>query len=146
MTTPAKRSGFEFSLIAKAFVLVMMMTIMADAVVRLFAGSTSTLVTQYIQSRMYQGVTDPRVCEVDSDGHELDLINNSPYTPWVSAQFINDGPDSVWITVNGPSSQFEVKLGETATINRIGALERISLINLDCEAGEEATVRVIGEY
>lgn len=129
--------------VIKVFGVVILAAIMADMITRLTTGS---LTAQYMQSRLYQGVTDPRELDVDSDGCSLDLINNEPYTPWVSVQFINDGPDSVWVGVNGPDEKFEIKSGEDATVNRIGALTRISAIYLVCKAGETATVRVIGEY
>lgn len=127
----------------KLFGVVILAAIMADMIMRLTSGSVTT---QYIQTQLYQGVTDPREIDVDSEGYSLDLVNNEPYTPWVSAQFINDGPDSVWIGVDDPDGEFEIKAGESATVNRIGALTRISAIYFNCEAGETATVRVIGEY
>lgn len=108
--------------------------------------SRSSLVTQYIQSQMYQGVTDPREHDCTDELFVLDLINNSPYTPWVSAQFINDGPDSVWVAINYPDNKFKVKVGQSATVNRIGAVERISYIYCVCDTGEEVSVTVIGEY
>lgn len=139
-----KRDDFGIGVadVVKFFTVIVVATIMADVV----AGRTSPLATQYIESQMYQGVTDPRECAVTHELSLLDLINETPFTPWVSAQFINDGPGSVWVGVNNPDSLFEVKAGENATINRLGALERILSVYHVCEAGSTATLRIIGEY
>lgn len=135
--------GVSEASVVKLFGVVILAAIMANMVTELLRGP---LTTRYMQSRLYQGVTDPRELNVDSDGCSLDLLNDEPYTPWVSAQFINDGPDSVWVGINGHDEKFEIKSGEDAAVNRIGALTRISTIYFVCEAGETATVRVIGEY
>ena len=50
------------------------------------------------------------------------------------------------IAVNQPTAVYELRAEETATVYRIGALERISTIFFHCATGEEAVLRVIGEY
>lgn len=127
----------------QAFVFVITAAVVVDAFLSV---TRSSLITQYIQSQMYLGVTDPRECEVDDKGSFLDLINDSPFVPWVSAQFINDGPNSVWVAVNNPDAKFEIKANESATVNRIGAVDRILSIYFICATGKTAIVRVIGEY
>ncbi len=111
-----------------------------------FLRPTDTFLSQYIQAQSYVGVSDPRVVEATDKLTYLDLINEHPYTPWVSVSFLNDGPDSVWIAINQPTAIYELKAEETASVYRIGAQERISAIFFICAAGEEASIRVIGEY
>lgn len=146
MTTPIKRGEFEFSLVAKAFAIFIMMVVIADIVTRLLPSSTGILATQYMQSQMYQGVSDPRDCECDSEGYTFDFINESPYTPWVSVQIINDGAHSVYVGINSTTKLLEVKTNEAATVSRVGAVERISYVYCVCSAGETTDVRLAGEY
>jgi len=129
--------------VAKFFTVILVAAIMANVAMALTGSSQAS---QYIQSQMYQGVTDPREHDVTSEGVKVDLVNGPPYTPWVSAQFINDGPCSVWVTIDCVDESFQLKVNENATINRIGALTRIPCFTLVCEAGGTAVVRIWGEY
>jgi len=129
--------------LVKFFGIVLMAVIMVDVISKAL---TPSLSSQYIQSRMYQGRTDPRVVDVTDELQILSPITNPHYTAWVSAEFINDGPDPVYIAINYADETFEVKRGETAAISRIGALERISNIYFICDTGKTASVRVIGEF
>ncbi len=145
MTTAlTTRDGADItSGVMKLLMMIVVAALMVDVVTRL---TSSSLTTQYIQSQMYQGVTDPRECDVTSEGYILDLVGVGHFAEWVSAEFINDGPDSVWIAINYPDEKFEIKADEGASINRIGALERIKVIYFYCDTGETAKVRIIGEY
>jgi len=70
-----------------------------------------------------------------------------PHKPWLTAYFINDGPDSVKIGINHPElERQEIKLNETLTINQEHAKERIRRLFYKCDAGESASVRVVGQY
>lgn len=145
MTTAlTTRSEADFaSGMMKFFMVVIVAAIMADMVTRF---TSSSLTSQYIASQMYQGVTDPRVHDVTDEGYILDLVGAGHFTAWVSAEFINDGPDSVWVAINNPDEKFEIKSGEGGSVSRIGALERIRIVYLSCDTGGEAAVRIIGEY
>jgi hypothetical protein len=76
----------------------------------------------------------------------IDFIHNHPYTPLMSIFLINDGPDAVEVAINYPNDRFTMQPGETRTIERSGAQERIAIIFFKCAEGETATVRVEGEY
>lgn len=143
--TKRPESGIETSGIFKFLGIVIVVMVIADLVSR-FLRPTDTLLSQYIQAQTYAGVSDPRVVEATDKLYYLDLINEHPYTPWVSVNFVNDGPNSVWIAINQPTATYELKAGETASVYRIGAQERIMSIFFICNTGEEALVRVIGEY
>jgi len=129
--------------VMRVFIVAVMAVVMVDVVTRLTGQS---LEAQYMRSQMYQGVTDPREVEATDEVTTIDLVNGYPYTPWVSANIINDGPDSVWVAVNQPDAAYELKADETASVNRVGAQERISTMFFTCDAGEEASIRVVGEY
>ena len=76
----------------------------------------------------------------------IDFIHDYPYAPWMSAYFINDGPDAVEIAINYPNDRFALNPVETVTVTRAGAQERIAMIFLKCAEGETASVRITGEY
>ena len=148
-TTITKTSGdilgIETSSIFKFFAIIAIAVVLADFASRLIR-PTDPIIAQYIQSQSYIGVSDPRVVEVTDELTFIDLINEHPYTPWVSALFVNDGPDSAWIAINQPTATYELKAGETASVYRIGAQERILSIFFICSSSEEALIRVVGEY
>ncbi|MBA7506481.1 hypothetical protein ES706_05172 [subsurface metagenome] len=103
-------------------------------------------ITQYVQAQAYQGKTSPKTVKADGTLRYLDVRHDYPYTPWISAYFINDGPDPVEIAINYPDEKFTINPGGTMTVNRSGALERIAVIFYICGRGKTASVRIIGEY
>lgn len=108
--------------------------------------TSSSALGRYVQTQSYVGVSDPRDVDATDVLSFIDLVGGHPYVPWVSTNFVNDGPDSVWIAINYPTALYELKNGESASVYRIGAQERIAVIFFVCSNGEEASVRVIGEY
>lgn len=137
--------GIETSDIVKFFSIIIVAALMAEFASR-FLRPPDPLIAQYIQAQSYVGVSDPRVVEATDELTYIDLIGEHPYTPWVSVNFINDGPHSVWVAINYLTASYELKDGETASVYRIGAQERISVIFFICNSGEKASVRVVGEY
>lgn len=107
---------------------------------------TSQQIAQGLQAQAYQGKTDPKEHTATEVLSWIDLIHAYPYTPWISAYFINDGPDAVEIAINYPNDRFVLNPMETVTVTRSGAQERIAIIFFKCAEGETATVRIIGEY
>lgn len=72
-------------------------------------------------------------------------------TPWFSFTLFNDGPDSVWVTVEAPPNAdigtlpltpHEVKAGEPYTVDMHAPL--IRSVYLTADAGASATVRISG--
>ncbi|GAI81825.1 unnamed protein product, partial [marine sediment metagenome] len=76
----------------------------------------------------------------------LDARFDYPYTFWISAYFVNNGPDEVEIAINYPDDKFTIKPNGTVTVNRSGAQERIATIFYVCEKGKTAEVEITGEY
>jgi hypothetical protein len=64
--------------------------------------------------------------------------------PWISATFINDGPNSVYVIVNTEHSfdDHEILDGETFTVDAHRPV--IKDILLWCNTGETAKVRIVG--
>jgi len=97
-------------------------------------------------AQAYQGVADPRVLEATDELQWLDLIHERPYVPWISAFFVNQGPDDVEVGIYYPADRFILHPNATITVNRAFAQERIAVIFYICRQGQRATVEVIGEY
>jgi len=96
----------------------------------------------YYESQRYEGQTDTKTL---SSVFEIQHIVLS--TPWIGAYFINDGPNEVEIRINGSDCPpFVMYPGETVTINRAGARDRIYAIYYKCFRGKTSVVRIIGEY
>ena len=94
----------------------------------------------------FQGELDPRTLDATDKLQFITFIHEFPYVPWISAFFVNDGPDAVKIAINRPYDQFEMEINETRTISRAHAEERIRTIFYGCDPGETASIRVTGEY
>ena len=103
-------------------------------------------VTQQVQAQAYQGRTVTKTLKANSNLRYLDVRYDYPYTLWISAYFINDGPDPVEIAINYPDDRFTIKPNGTVTVNRSGAQERIAVIFYVCERGKTASVQITGEY
>lgn len=103
-------------------------------------------IAQQAQAQAYQGRSVSRRVEANGELKYFDVRYDYPYTFWISAYFINDGPDPVEIAINYPDDKFTIKSGGTVTVNRSGAQERIAVVFYVCERGKTATVRITGEY
>jgi hypothetical protein len=123
-----------------------MMLVFMMVIVASLMGSVVTPLTQQMQAQTYRGQTDVKTINADGTLRWLDVRHNFPYTPWVSAFFINDGPDPVQIAINYPDDRFTIYPDETRTVDRSGAQERISIIFYVCQKGKTASVRIEGEY
>ncbi len=121
--------------------MVMMMMVLLMAVLPV----TQSL-TQSVQAQAYLGRTVSKTKEADGNLRYLDVRFDYPHTLWISAYFINDGPDPVEIAINYPDERFTIKPNETVTVNRSGAQERIAVVFYVCERSKTASVRITGEY
>ena len=123
--------------------LVMVMSMM----MLLMMANVMPAVAQTMEAQAYRGKTVSQEVTAASDLRWLDLIHDVyPYTPWVSAYFINHGPQAVELAINYPNERFVLKPQETATVSRLGAVERIAIIFYICAPGETAALRITGEY
>ncbi|GAJ20527.1 unnamed protein product [marine sediment metagenome] len=105
-----------------------------------------TQLAQYLEAQAYVGLTDDRVLNATPTIQWLNLINDPPYHPWITAYFFNDGPHSVFIAINNPNELTQLANGEDKTVDMTGATRRIELIFFKTNRGERASVRAIGKY
>ncbi len=103
-------------------------------------------VTQQAQAQAYMGRSITKVVKANDKLKYFDVRHDYPYTLWISAYFINDGPDPVEIAINYPDDRFTIKPNGTVTVSRSGAQERIAVIFYICERGRTASVQITGEY
>jgi len=116
---------------------------LAPTLQRIVSATPSALL---YRGQQFLGLEDSRELVATDQLQWLDLLNNSPYTPWITASFFNDGPDSVFIAINLPSGFTELKSGESKSVNFSMADRRIEVIYFVCNAGESASVRAVGKY
>lgn len=100
---------------------------------------------QMLQAQSYYGIIDPRTLNATGVLKWLSLVEDPPYTPWISVSFFNDGPDKVNIGINRPDGS-PIESGESLTVDLSGANRRIETIFYQCDTGETASVRAIGKY
>lgn len=105
-----------------------------------------TKIRKSLEKEEFEGKEDPRTLNATDEIQVLSLVDDFPYTPWISAYFVNDGPDPARISINRPYAQFLLRVNETKTIDHAHADERIGSIFYVCEPGETASVEVVGEY
>jgi len=124
--------------------MIMMMVIMVQLIVPLAEQSQAQ--AQALQAQSFVGNEDPRIINVTNRLSWINLVYDYPFQPWISAYFINDGPSAVEIGINFPDDRFVVNPGETITVTRSGAEERIKIIYFICRPGVAAVLRVTGAY
>ncbi|MBA7574408.1 hypothetical protein ES708_16214 [subsurface metagenome] len=105
-----------------------------------------TKVNKHLEKAEFKGVVDPRTLSATDKLQALAPLYDWPFTPWIGAYFINDGPDTVRLAINEPLNQFDVRLNETITLDYSHADERIRVVFYVCDTGKTASVRVMGEY
>jgi len=119
----------------------------AQLLTQLASLSELTEIRKKLEKEEFEGKLDPRTLDATDSLKWLDFIEGLPHKPWLTAYFINDGPDSVKIGINHPElERQEVKAHETLTINQEHAKERIRRLFHKCDAGETASIRVVGQY
>ena len=92
------------------------------------------------------GLIDERKLEVTDKVQSMTFIGDWPHVPLIDAFFINDGDKRAYIGINHTGEYFTMEPGETRTVDRAGAEERIALIFYWSDNGETTSVRVNGEY
>lgn len=144
----AKGDKVDFSLNDEDVRMIMMVMMVAIVMSQLlgpvFQGMQTQ--TQALQAQAYVGNEDPRDIHATNVLSWINLVYDYPFTPWISAYFINDGPGSVEIGINYPDDRFTMNPGETITVTRSGAEERIKAIYFICRPGLAADLRVTGVY
>jgi len=99
-----------------------------------------------LEKQEFEGVLVPKTLSATDKVRQMAPVRTWPYVPWISAFFVNDGPNAARLAINEPSERFELGAHETRTISRAHAEERIHAIYYVCEKGKTASIRVEGEY
>ncbi|MBA7558623.1 hypothetical protein ES708_00227 [subsurface metagenome] len=116
-------------------------------VMLLFALSPITAYAQaQTYAQAYQGLTNTLVLNATPTTQWVNLINDPPYSPLITASFYNDGPNSVFIAINNPDEFLELNEGDSRVVSMSGGERRIEFIFYKCNPGERASVRVDGKY
>ena len=126
-----------------------MMMVMMMAMMSMFMGPLTQAAqgqTQALAAQSFVGNEDPRNVHATNRLSWLNFVYEYPFQPWISAFIINDGPSAVEIGINYPDDRFTVNPGETRTITRTGAEERIKIMYFICVPGLTSDLRVTGVY
>lgn len=102
-------------------------------------------IERHNKKESFEGKLDSRTLAATDVQQCLSLLEQWPYTPWISAFLINRGPDAVYIRINR-SEEIRIEVDETRTLDHTHAEERIEQIYYKCDAGETASVRVEALY
>lgn len=123
-----------------------MMLIFMMVVVASLMTSVVSPMAQQLQAQSFRGLTNTLELKATPDMQWVNLINDPPYAPLITASFFNNGPNSVFIAINNPDELIELNSGESRLISMAGGDRRIEFIFYRCNLGERATVRVDGKY
>ena len=96
----------------------------------------------------FEGTPDERTLSADSEVKVIDLVKGYPHSPWATAAFANDGPDPVYIVVNGQAKQNVPPLNknDSTHFDFTKADRKIEIIYYWCDTGKTASVRVRAKY
>ena len=147
----AEREDSMLNIMIMAIFAVAGIAVLAPTLQRIFA---ATPAAQAYAAQVYVGATDYRVLEADGQLRWLSLVDASPFMPWITASFFNDGDVttdppgsvSVYIAINSPDAMVEIKKGENQYADFSFAQRRIEIIFYQTDPGKRARVRVEGKY
>ena len=140
------KQGQELELFDDSDMTMIMMMVMMVVMMMAFIGPLTRTVQAGAAAQAYTGNEDPRDIHVTNLLSWINLMYDDPHQPWISAYIINDGPSAVEIGINYPDDRFTMNPGETITVTRSGADERIRMIYFICRPGLVADLRVTGVY
>jgi Flp pilus assembly protein CpaB len=107
---------------------------------------TSAQQEQALAAQSYVGQTVTKKITANSDLRWINTISESPFTPWISVDIVNDGPDSVFIGINNPDQMTEIFGGESIQGMFAGYNRRIEYIFYKTHPTKTASLRIIGKY
>ncbi len=118
-----------------------------QAVVQLASLGQLARIRKSVEKEEFEGKKDSRTLNATDQLQWIDLIDRYPNKPWATATFFNDGPvNRVYIAINDAYDWTLLNFGETLPVDYTKADKRISLIYYRCDAGNTASVRVVGKY
>ncbi len=101
----------------------------------------------------FEGRLDPRTLSATENVSFIDLRQEDPHIPWVTAHFRNDGnttippsPKDAYVSINNPYEWNKLEDGEEMSVSFAKADRRIELVYYKCDAGGTASIRATGKY
>lgn len=117
-----------------------------QAVVQLGTLGQLARIRRSLEREHFRGELDNRDLEATDEYQHINLIDDWPNTPWVSAYFFNDGPDGVYIAINKNRPFRHLVYKYDVRLDFIKAEKRIEFIEYYCDSGKTATVNALGKY
>jgi len=103
-------------------------------------------ISESLKREEFIGKLDPRTLSATDELRYIDLINDYPYMPWVTAHFRNDGPGAVYLALNEADRWHKLNVAGELSVDFLKADERIVIIFYKCDPGQTASIRVLGKY
>lgn len=94
----------------------------------------------------FEGETDSRELDATDEVQVIDLVDEWPYAPLITAFIINKGPNTIKIGINKAYDWLEIGSDQTRTLSHAKADTRIGRIYYVCDEGETASATVEGQY
>lgn len=116
------------------------------AVTQLATLGQLTRIRKSLEREHFEGKIDARTLSASYEMGFIELLKCWPHTPWTTATFFNDGPDTVYIGINDMHPYATLEKGDTLPADFTKADRRIEIIYYWTNAGETASVRVVGKY
>lgn len=98
-------------------------------------------INKSLKLTQFQGGAGTITLDANEKYKYIVLFHVYPYTPLFTAHFFNDGPDGVFVSVNG-EPDIPLNNGEDSLVDFIKAERKIEVISYYCAPGETASVRV----
>lgn len=98
-------------------------------------------INKSLKLTQFQGGTGTITLNANEKYKYIVLFHVYPYTPLFTAHFFNDGPDGVFVSVNG-EPDIPLNKGEDSLVDFVKAERKIEVISYYCDPGETASVRV----
>lgn len=99
-----------------------------------------------VQRTEFKGLPDSRLLTITDEIMWLDLVNDSPHSPWMSVYLVNEGLEDIYVSVNYVDSWGVLHKNDTLSFDHSHAVRKIESIGFKCDLGGTSTVRVIAQY
>jgi len=99
-----------------------------------------------VERTAYKGLVDGRLLTITDEIMWLDLVNDSPHSPWMSVYLVNQGLKTIYVSVNYADSWGVLHTNDTLSFDHSHAVRKIESIGFKCDPGETSTVRIIAQY
>lgn len=128
----------------------LLQTIMADdiQVSLLKLNQTMEKLSEHSELTEFDGEVDSLTLAATEEEKFASILELPPRVPWISATFLNSGPNTAYIKINYNANWVPVFKKIPLQMDFAGSKDkkRIQIIRYKCNAGETATITVVGKY